>query len=191
MLHIPHHFRPAALLRDVRFLLAVALVAACATVLFCLAEKSGVMGMIGAAVKEGVEVMDARTLEALKGSIAKWEAIVAGTGVDHGQDNCPLCALFSDEEDANGDSCDGCPVRQVTGFSSCFFTPYEQWAHLNYAKYIRTPYASKEWTANTGDLRDAAQAELDFLRSLLPDADQPPNPPSQDVADLCGESGQS
>jgi len=38
--------------------------------------------------------VDAKALEALKGSIKKWERIVEGTGVDEGADNCPLCELF-------------------------------------------------------------------------------------------------
>jgi len=38
--------------------------------------------------------MDAETMAALKGSIAKWEAIVAGAGKDFGASNCPLCRKF-------------------------------------------------------------------------------------------------
>ena len=38
--------------------------------------------------------MNRKTLTALKGSIKKWEKIVAGTGSDNGYQNCPLCALF-------------------------------------------------------------------------------------------------
>jgi hypothetical protein len=38
--------------------------------------------------------MDAETLEALKGSIKKHENILAGTGRDKGQKNCPLCQMF-------------------------------------------------------------------------------------------------
>src|SRR5262245_41236356 len=33
--------------------------------------------------------MDDETLEALNGSIAKWQAIVGGTGEDEGAENCP------------------------------------------------------------------------------------------------------
>jgi hypothetical protein len=63
--------------------------------------------------------MDNQTLAALKGSIRKWENIAAGTGVDKGVFNCPLCKLFG--------ATHGDPERIA-----------------------------------------AAQAELDFLRSLLP-----------------------
>lgn len=86
--------------------------------------------------------MDAKTLEALKGSVAKWEAIVAGTGEDHGQMNCPLCYVF-----IIGD-CEGCPVMAATGKRFCAGTPYE--AYYESAK------------------RSDAADELAFLKSLLP-----------------------
>lgn len=93
--------------------------------------------------------MDERTLAALKGSIEKWEKIVAGTGLDKGPDNCPLCQLFYQ------DDCRGCPVYDFTGQIWCRGSP-------------------NEWYSQTEDgsaaEKSAAQAELDFLRSLLPDA---------------------
>lgn len=92
--------------------------------------------------------MDEKTLEALKGSIRKWEAIVAGTGVDEGGDNCPLCQLFSFSCDEGDYYCYGCPVMLKTGHDDCRTTPY-------YA------YRANKTTEN-------AQAELDFLKSLLP-----------------------
>jgi hypothetical protein len=36
-------------------------------------------------------VMERETEQALRGSIKTWEAIVAGTGSDHGLDDFPLC----------------------------------------------------------------------------------------------------
>ncbi len=91
--------------------------------------------------------MNSETLEALKGSIAKWEAIVAGTGFDNGADNCPLCGLFNNADDPETD-CDGCPVAEKSGHKYCGGTPY--------TKFV-------PW----GGIK-AAQEELDFLRSLLP-----------------------
>lgn len=79
--------------------------------------------------------------EAIRGSIAKWEAIVAGTGEDDGPDNCPLCQTFW------LDFCRGCPVRGRTGHSFCGGSPYDQWL-------------DEATTEN-------AQAELDFLHSIL------------------------
>ena len=92
--------------------------------------------------------MNSETLEALKGSIGKWEAIVAGTGFDNGVDNCPLCGLFNNDETNDSETdCDGCPVAEKSGHKYCGGTPYTQ--------FLR-------WGIK------AAQEELDFLRSLLP-----------------------
>jgi hypothetical protein len=98
--------------------------------------------------------MDARTLEALKGSIAKWEAIVEGTNEDKGVYNCPLCQVFFDEFDDEGEGCEGCPVKTKTGKPSCDDSPYVAWGGR--AK------------ATTDEDKQLAQAEVDFLRSLLP-----------------------
>lgn len=92
--------------------------------------------------------MDNKTLEALKGSIRKWEMIVAGTGKDYCTRNCPLCRLFNNEETETYDECDGCPVREFTGTPLCIGTPYEAW--------------------NRSRTNANAAAELEFLKSLLP-----------------------
>jgi hypothetical protein len=101
--------------------------------------------------------MDSETLEALKGSIAKWKAIVAGIGSDAGLYDCPLCALFHPRrrpEATSGAPCDGCPVKQHTGKSYCEGSPYDH------------------WDEGDDDEEVVAKAELDFLISLLP-ADEP------------------
>lgn len=96
--------------------------------------------------------MDAATLAALYGSIGKWEAIVEGSGKDFGSDNCPLCAMFMENEDA----CSGCPVSGKTKRRYCGGTPYDQWSAIGHQK------------AMTLETIKIAQAELDFLKSLLP-----------------------
>lgn len=105
--------------------------------------------------------MDERTLTALKGSIAKWESIVAGKGEDQGFHNCPLCKEFYGLDFKN--RCRGCPVSDETGESNCGDSPYDEWAELmdqfNTNRAVHPP------------LVDAAKAELDFLRSLLPVSD--------------------
>lgn len=103
--------------------------------------------------------MDNRTLIALKGSIAKWEAIVAGTGEDHGSVNCPLCTEFIDKD------CKDCPIKQATKAIWCGKTPYMAFA--------REAYMQRTSRATTPELVALAQAELDFLRSLLPTEEQP------------------
>ena len=102
--------------------------------------------------------MDTRALTALRGSIAKWQAIVNGTGTDEGTSNCPLCQEFYYE--ASGlDACFGCPVSTQTGEICCDNTPYR-------AAYYALDGKGK--LANTPAKVAAAQDELDFLISLLP-----------------------
>jgi len=112
--------------------------------------------------------MDETTLTALQGSIKKWEAIVAGTGGDAGVENCPLCAAFADAEDEDPEGwleCYGCPVAHTVGQTSCGGTPYVQWANGVRAHEKTAAYP---WKATTPELVALAQAELDFLTSLLP-----------------------
>lgn len=91
-----------------------------------------------------VEPMAPKVLEALRGSIAKWEGIVAGIAHDEGPLNCPLCQMFHRRT-----MCRGCPVMDRTGQDSCKGTPYD-----NYDRDLNPAWA---------------QAEVDFLKSLLPD----------------------
>lgn len=95
--------------------------------------------------------MDSATLAALHGSIAKWRGIVAGTATDEGILNCPLCQLFTWLVDDRGE-CAGCPVRDATGSDNCIGSPYENYCETN-------------------SIADA-QAELDFLISLLPPGEE-------------------
>jgi hypothetical protein len=98
-------------------------------------------------------MMDEITLEALKGSIEKWEKIVAGTGIDQGSKNCPLCKVFLEPDPPGENYCDGCPVKEKTGLKLCYGTPYEKWLYC--------------------DTKNVAEKELEFLKELLPTADEP------------------
>ena len=105
--------------------------------------------------------MNKKTLTALRGSIAKWEKIAAGTGVDKATQNCPLCKIFNNDDSAETDlQCKGCPVMAATHQWGCLNTPYEQWSKLMKNRITRGVL--------TKDDRIAAQAELEFLKSLLP-----------------------
>lgn len=104
--------------------------------------------------------MDAKTLEALKASIAKWEKNAEATGPSLytvGPSGCPLCKEFF----AGG--CQGCPVSEKTGRTACDESPY-----------YKALYASVTWWNAPSSLRrrvvahNAARAEVDFLKSLLP-----------------------
>ena len=85
-----------------------------------------------------------KTLKALQGSIKKWENIVAGTGVDRGTENCPLCQLYINNR------CEGCPVKKKTQLIGCLGTPYGA------------------YESSHKDHKKLAQAEVYFLKSLLP-----------------------
>lgn len=103
--------------------------------------------------------MDARTLKALKGSIKKWEGIVAGTDVDDGDKNCPLCAEFLDQPFK--EFCEGCPVSAATGLDDCIGTPYQDWHQAH--DYGRRPLMARD-----DETVMCAVLELEFLKGLLP-----------------------
>ena len=100
--------------------------------------------------------MNRETLKALRGSIKKWEKIVAGTGEDDGCNNCPLCDLFFNKTG----SCFGCPVMDKTGRDECVGTPYGAWRWTHEDNF--------PLTADTPEQKTAARRELKFLKSLLP-----------------------
>lgn len=112
--------------------------------------------------------MNSEALTALQLSISKWEAIVNNAGYDEGTRNCALCAAFVDKGDGIVDSptefdCLGCPVAAVTKAPMCDHTPYQEWAKYQTRHEKRFP--SKVFDQGSQEL---AQAELDFLKSLLP-----------------------
>ena len=104
--------------------------------------------------------MDNRTRTALEQSIAKWEANAKAenlTYVSLGADSCPLCVIFN-----TGLECGGCPVFERTESPHCNETPYVA---------AFTAYTSWAWGENNGQrFRAAARHEVEFLKSLLPEA---------------------
>jgi hypothetical protein len=100
--------------------------------------------------------MNQETLDALNGSIRKWEKIVNDGAVDEHIDGCPLCILFYEY------SCDGCPVFYKTGFRRCENTPHETWT-------MYCDEEDKDYEVFDEESRGFALAELNFLKSLLPE----------------------
>jgi hypothetical protein len=112
--------------------------------------------------------MPTETLEALRGSIRKWEAIVAGTGIDAGADNCDLCGQFNTFYLQGGKcTCFGCPVQTATGKHGCRGSPYEEYEDISSDDLDDADLDEK--------LKALARAELDFLKSLLPQEELPPH----------------
>lgn len=115
--------------------------------------------------------MTPATLAALKGSIAKWEGIVAGTHVDHGALDCPLCAMFLIEKPEIS-ACKGCPISERTGRYGCCGTPYYEFMRLE-ARNLDDDTPIDPANPDHALALAAAQAMLAFLKDLLPAGDQP------------------
>jgi hypothetical protein len=109
--------------------------------------------------------MDAKTLKALKGSIAKWRKIADGTGADKGGENCPLCKVFY----TSLVGCGECPIASA-GFNGCKGTPYTEWALLEEGDVRGFRFAARGAKAVSDRAKSVAQKEVDFLESLLPSA---------------------
>lgn len=101
--------------------------------------------------------MDKMTLTALKDSIKHWQSNVRRKpeNAKMGASNCALCSLFNTARRKPENICRGCPVMKATGLRHCGGTPYS--GAVDARRF-----------AGAGQWRVAAQAELDFLRSLLP-----------------------
>ena len=106
--------------------------------------------------------MDSKTLKALKASIAKWERNAEATKTSDvvlGVSDCPLCNLFWKLD--RDESCVGCPIFSQ-GHFRCGGTPYDE-AELCHSQW------DDDGDAESRDaFQAAAQAEVDFLKSLLP-----------------------
>lgn len=101
------------------------------------------------------------TLQAILGSIKKWERIVASPrGQDCGSDNCPLCKVFYEHY------CAGCPVDEETDQDSCFGSPYTEWSIHQYEGHLQHTFGSR--VPGCKECLRLAKAELAFLRGLLP-----------------------
>lgn len=96
--------------------------------------------------------MTEKALQALKESIEHWEKNVndpdnATLGLKH----CSLCVTFFYHK-TQVERCIGCPVHEKTGKPYCANTPYTVAAELE----------------GRDGFVEAAQEELDYLKSLLP-----------------------
>lgn len=99
--------------------------------------------------------MDAKTLEALKASIEKWErnaAVATLAEANIYSSSCPLCDLYLRLAD---DDCSGCPVSARTREGGCEGSPWE------------VAYLTRR-AGNLDAFKVAAREEVAFLKSLLP-----------------------
>lgn len=120
--------------------------------------------------------MDARTLEALKASIAKWERNAVAETPDNyliTPTDCPLCGLFFDED------CRGCPVAAKVRTPGCARTPYETAADTKFeweTEFDPLLPDTREVIKRRGIAHAAALKEVAFLQSLLPAEPTRPDP---------------
>ena len=104
--------------------------------------------------------MPAKTLCALRKSIAHWKRMRKGTQkVNESPDGecCPLCKLFQSQSMSN---CRQCPVFKRTRMPGCRGTPWYG-ARFNFIMRNQGSLFQEAWE-NTAD------AEIAFLKSLLP-----------------------
>lgn len=118
--------------------------------------------------------MEKTVIKAIKGSIAKWDLIAHGVGVDSGTANCPLCKMFFVSGFGGwGAKCNECPVAERVYVDKCGFTPYSD-IHLNFD--ITVPDWIKELNiinrTYINETIDAIQEEIEFLILLLPCEDR-------------------
>ena len=108
--------------------------------------------------------MNQQALTALRGSIAHWENNLAAKSpaeVSTRWRDCPLCVSFIERDEDWGSGCRSCPVYAFTGEQYCHETPFE-------AAENALENWSEDMPGSEADWQAAAQAELDFLKSLLP-----------------------
>ena len=99
-----------------------------------------------------------RALNGLSGSIRKWEKIYSGEGIDSGEDNCPLCQLYGNND------CKSCPIFRATKIDCCDDSPFTEWVD----HHINTHDTVIDLKIECPKCKELAQEELDFLKSLLP-----------------------
>lgn len=80
-----------------------------------------------------------------------------------GKDDCDLCKMFNKFAHGSPDTrCFGCPVFEKTGSRFCYCTPFEE------AQDIADRIYEFEEPLDTAIFKEAAQKELEFLKSLIP-----------------------
>lgn len=112
--------------------------------------------------------MEQTTINAIIGSIKKWDCIAQGVGVDKGTINCPLCKMFFYKTTLTI-RCRKCPVAAKVNVNGCSFTPYSD-SRLTIDTTL--PDWIKAEAGNYGYINktiDCVEKEIEFLISLLPD----------------------
>lgn len=99
--------------------------------------------------------------EALEASITEWEKKLTQDDPDKvrlGSDFCPLCKAFS--------TCAGCPVAIAAEATGCRRTPYHDAEDALIIWSVAESCMAESRAEARAAWRAAAQAEIDFLKSL-------------------------
>ena len=115
--------------------------------------------------------MSKRARTALEKSIQHWRENVEATDewqIGVGASDCALCALYNRPYMIEDRCCRACPVMKRTGRQYCDCTPHDDaWAAVDNLRFRDDcPPIKADWAR----WRKAAQAELEFLESLLQEA---------------------
>lgn len=106
--------------------------------------------------------MTPETIKAIKESIAKWDIICHGMIAERGKLTCPLCEMYITNE-----RCTDCPITMHTKYPWCHLTPYKDF----YDEFRYSPSRRNRFIVNAVNVPaacDAAEAEVEFMISLLP-----------------------
>lgn len=115
--------------------------------------------------------MSQATLKALKGSIRKWELIVAGEIADEGEDNCPLCKRFTtgrctQVSSVTGEDMETCPVAEAVDDISCRGTPFIDFREAINDRFNKDPTTHYTDKASDDETVMCAVLELEFLKAF-------------------------
>lgn len=114
--------------------------------------------------------MTPETLTALKASIAHHEKNLEAESPDDvalGSRHCALCTRFLVMHENNNAECGACPVKERTGADVCEGSPYYAAAKASLAWEF-----GLDSPACRDAFRDAERAEIEFLKSLLPEGEK-------------------
>ena len=114
--------------------------------------------------------MENKTLTALQESIKKWRKnlkVEKFFDFKIGANHCPLCELFVYGQPIEN-KCNGCPIKEKTGNSSCYGTPYYEFLeNLHNAMWVPNE-ENENYAEKLKNLRRSIKREIAFLKSLLP-----------------------
>jgi hypothetical protein len=106
--------------------------------------------------------MNAKTLKALKGSIAYWRRIAAGEEGEGGSNQDPLCKEFWDYG-----RCTNCPIA-AKGFLLCVGTPNAEWGGHHFMNHREGYFDKLGRFVRCDTCKDLALKAVRFRLSLLP-----------------------